>query len=227
MCGRYVTREDLKWREIVALIRLTDVAAPLSSEATYDAVPNESQPIICLNDQGERVIGHMVWGFIPEWAKSCDKEKRMKNACAETLTEKPYFREAFAKRRCLVPADGFYEWKRGEARSVPPYLITLKDRKPFAFAGLWERWQPSGRGAFLSFTIITVEANADMAPVHDRQPVMLTEEEWDPWLKAASTEEAAKLLKPCPLGALAIRRIEKSAKKPRNETLDLFERLLA
>ncbi len=141
---------------------------------------------------GGRELVSFRWGLIPSWAKDPSIGSRMINARGETVAEKPSFRTAFRRRRCLVLADGYYEWKK-EGKGKQPYHIHLPEGEVFAFAGLWERWSPDGDEPLETCTIITTAASGPLADLHDRMPVILDSIDYEPWL-ATPEEEAAKLL---------------------------------
>jgi putative SOS response-associated peptidase YedK len=143
------------------------------------------------------------WGLIPSWAKDVSVGYKMINARAETIEEKPSFRVAFQRRRCLIPADGFYEWKIEDGHKYP-YLFTLKDRKPFTFAGLWETWRSQEGGEINSCTIITTEPNSLVAQYHNRMPVILGYENRWRWLEERTKEELKAMLIPCQSGIMDI-----------------------
>ena len=153
---------------------------------------------------GENRIEHLRWGLIPFWAKDPAIGNRLINARAETVAEKPSFRSAFAKRRCLVVADGFYEWRPEGKRKVPVYIF-LKSKKPFGFAGLYENWKDPGGREIRTCTIITTEANDLVRPIHDRMPVILPEGVEDRWLDPSegSRERLQAILTPYPAGEMA------------------------
>jgi len=157
---------------------------------------------------GLRHLDPLHWGLVPIWAKDTSIGNKLTNARAESVAEKPSFRESFAKRRCIIPADGFYEWQK-TAGAKQPYAIvpssaggTPSNQPPlFAFAGLWERWKHPATGEILrSFAIITTSPNTVMAPIHDRMPVILDAGDWGRWLgeEAASQDDLLGLLKPAP-----------------------------
>ena len=138
------------------------------------------------------------WGLVPKWAKERAIGNRMINARAETLAEKPSFRDAFRKRRCLVLADGWYEWQVAPG-GKQPWFVRMKDARPFAFAGLWERWKDPANGALLeSCTIVTTDAPRRSSKIHERMPVVLAEADWDRWLDTAfsDTDKLSELLRP-------------------------------
>ena len=165
--------------------------------------PGEPVGIVRLEEDGARHWRWVVWGLIPHWMKEPPRSRRIINARAETLLERPAFRGAVRHRRCLVPSDGFHEWTgpRGHKRAV---LFTLPDERPFAMAGLWERWMGADGSEIETMAIITVDANADVAPVHERMPALLRREHWQAWLDVRSVPaaEAVRLLAPAPDGML-------------------------
>ncbi len=133
-------------------------------------------------DTGKRELSLLRWGLVPFWAKDTKIAYNTINARAEEAAAKPAFREAMKKRRCLVPADAFYEWKRLEPRTKQPFAVALKSGKPFAFAGLWESWWPKDGEALETFTILTTDPNEVMEPIHNRMPVILEPDDYDRWL---------------------------------------------
>jgi putative SOS response-associated peptidase YedK len=164
----------------------------------YNVAP--TQPVAVLTDAKGRKIEYLRWGLIPGWAKDITIGNRLINARAETIMEKPSFRSAFLKRRCLILADGFYEWQRRPGQKGPstPFRFQRKDEKPFALAGIWEIWHADEPDRILSCTIITCLPNELVAPVHDRMPVMFSAERgWD-WLEWNSPAELQSLLVPFP-----------------------------
>jgi putative SOS response-associated peptidase YedK len=195
MCGRYTLSTDLK---TIAKRFAATVADEIPSVVPrYNIAP--TQKVIVVSDDGQRVIKQMRWGLIPSWAKDPSIGNRMINARAETLAEKPAFRAALKKRRCIIPADGFYEWQKlGTAKQ--PLHIVLKSREPFGFAGLWEHWKSPEGDEILSCTIITTEANELLKAVHDRMPVILTRDAEAVWLdpKIQEPETLLPLLKQYP-----------------------------
>jgi putative SOS response-associated peptidase YedK len=188
MCGRFTLRAPAA--EVATLFDLIEATA---LDVRWNIAP--TQPVLCIGENGgRRAAGFMRWGLVPDWEDDPKTGSRLINARCETLAEKPTFREAFRRRRCLIPADGFYEWKAEGKRKVP-YLFHRPDRKPFAFAGLWERRQREGEQPLLTCTIITTAANGLVRPLHDRMPVILTREQWTEWLKpgALANDVGARL----------------------------------
>ena len=183
MCGRFTQR--LAWRDLVALMRLEGPPRPLRPR--YNLAPGQDAAVLRL-EHGEPRLAMLRWGLVPGWTRDPAIGSRLINARAETAAEKPAFRGAWTARRCLVPADGFYEWRRGE-----PWLFAPRDGAVMALAGLWERWRapagldPDEPGPELeTFTILTTEANATVRPVHHRMPVILAPDMIEPWLAGAA-----------------------------------------
>ncbi|MDV3002480.1 MAG: SOS response-associated protein YedK (plasmid) [Chroococcopsis gigantea SAG 12.99] len=176
MCGRYILTHSAA--EIAHQFGLTTIP---ELTPRYNIAP--SQPVAIVT--GERQLQFARWGLIPPWAKDKAISSKLINARAETLSEKPSFREAFKHRRCLILADGFYEWQ-GVGKKKQPYCIRLEDERLFAFAGLWESWR--GEGELIdSCTIITTNANDSIRPIHDRMPVILPPAAYETWLAPTSS----------------------------------------
>src|SRR5512135_3759995 len=178
MCGRYTitVNADTVQKEM----NLTSM--PDQFQPRYNAAP--SQPVAVVADGENRRAEMMRWGLIPFWAKDPAIGSRLINARSETIVEKPAFKNAFAKRRCLILADGFYEWQKGAGPKgrAQPFLFKLEDDKPFAFAGLWEFWKDPEGETLNTCTIITTAANELVRPVHERMPVMLSGDAMWAWL---------------------------------------------
>lgn len=188
MCGRFTLRHSSE--AIRELFHLAEVPV---LEPRYNIAPTQLIPTVLRVSQSsaeqsseysDRQLQLLRWGLIPSWAKDPAIGSRMINARAETVSEKPSFRGAFRHRRCLVVADGFYEWQRQE-RKKQPFYFRLQDGQPFAFAGLWERWQDPAGETVESCTILTTEANELMRPIHDRMPVIVDAKDYDLWLDPA------------------------------------------
>ena len=189
MCGRFTLASSL-----TTVAQRFGVPIPTAESAVwtphYNIAP--TQTVIVVNDDGTRHLTQMRWGLIPSWAKDPAIGNRMINARAETVATKPAFRVALRKRRCLIPADGFYGWQPVGRRKQPVY-ITLKSREPFSFAGLWEAWTSPDGETIKTCTIITTEANDLLKPIHDRMPVILTREAEGVWLDPM-IQDPARLL---------------------------------
>ncbi|HKF73680.1 MAG TPA: SOS response-associated peptidase [Stellaceae bacterium] len=204
MCGRYLLKAPAD-----ALRRPFGFVEQPNLMPRYNIAPTQDAPVIRerREPKGERTLQLLRWGLIPWFAEDMKGGGKLINARAENVASKASFREASRKRRCLVPADGFYEW-RAEGKQKQPYLIQRRDREPFAFAGLWERWipksQPPDPPYIDSFTIVTTQANALLKPLHERMPVIVAPEDYARWLDRGSSEADLKaLLHPAPEELLA------------------------
>ncbi len=217
MCGRYtITINPDTMREE---LHLADI--PAEVQPRYNVAP--TQQIAVVRSADERKVEMMHWGLIPFWAKDPTIGSRLINARSETLLEKPAFKNAFAKRRCLILADGFYEWQKGggpKGRSQP-YLFKLADDKPFAFAGLWEFWRSPEGQEVVSCTIITTEANGLVKPVHDRMPVMLSGDNLWAWLTLEQPDHRLNLLKPYPEEKMKAYPVSPLVNRPELDTPEL------
>lgn len=176
MCGRYALHSK---PEIVALLYWLKYNPELKPR--YNIAPTQDAPVIRLNEKGEPELVMMRWGLIPTWAKDPSIGARLINARAETVKEKPAFRVAYKKRRCLVPASGFYEWKK-VGGGKQPYFVHPKEEPLFSFAGLWEHWFDAEEKRLETFTIVTTEANGFMRNLHERMPVIVKKPDFKAWL---------------------------------------------
>lgn len=196
MCGRYFQIIDPR-----AIAERFGTAGDLPNfPPNHNAAPTQDLPVVRHNPETqERSLDRLRWGLVPHWAKDLAVGYKMINARAEGIETKPSFRQAFQRRRCLVPADGFYEWQRQGAKKQP-YAIALADGKPMALAGLWENWKSPDGEWVRTFTIVTTRANDLLAGIHDRMPVILDEADWPAWLgeRAAGQDDLLGLLKPYP-----------------------------
>jgi putative SOS response-associated peptidase YedK len=181
MCGRYVRRADKQ--RIADHFHLHGPSLP-DFGPSWNLAPQTFQPIVRLNrDTGEREIVLMRWGLVSFRAKDLSIGLRTINAKAETITTAPPFREAIKYRRCLVPADAFYEWQKLDAKTKQPFAIAMKHGQPYALAGLWEKWKDRKAGEdLLTFTVITTDPNDVVQPLHDRMPVIIPERDYGRWL---------------------------------------------
>lgn len=177
MCGRYSLKADISQ----LAMRFEFAADDVVHKPAYNIAPTQ-QVLTVTNNDGERHAEYMRWGLIPFWAKDMKIGYRMINARGETVAEKPSFRAALRKRRCLILADGFYEWQKLGGKQKRPMRITLKSGEPFAFAGLWETWKDPAGELVKSCTIITTSANEFLSPIHERMPVILPREQESFWL---------------------------------------------
>ncbi|MBD1804571.1 SOS response-associated peptidase [Microcoleus sp. FACHB-SPT15] len=219
MCGRYT---QSKSAEIITRAFQLDNVSDI--EPRYNIAPTQSvltvlQPSASANRQGKM----LHWGLIPSWAKDRKMASKLINARAETVAEKPAFRSAFRKRRCLVVADGFYEWQQQEnKKQKQPFYFRLSDGEPFAFAGLWEQWQDATGEEIESCTVLTTEANDLMRPIHNRMPVILEPKNYDLWLDAEATkpELLQLLLHPYPTEEMTAYPVSTAVNKPTNDSAE-------
>jgi len=193
MCGRFLLQTDPK-----TLRERFDAAVPEELAPRYNIAPG--QPVLVIVHDGKRRrAGFVRWGLVPPWAEAPTARHQLINARAETAAEKPAFRRAFLTRRCLIVADGYYEWS-AEGGRKQPYCVRRRDGQPFAFAGLWEKWQGADGTTYTGCAILTTQANALTAPVHPRMPVILPPEGEALWLDrtVADVERLQDLLRPYP-----------------------------
>ncbi len=222
MCGRYASflPPDL-------IARLFGTRNPLPNlKPTWNMAPTMDAPVVRRHpDSGERHLDALTWGFIPAFAKSLKEARRPINARAETVTSSGLFRNAFAKRRCIVPAAAFYEWQAGTGGKTP-YAIARADDEPLAFAGIWEGWRGPDAEILRSFAIVTTTANAQMAVLHERMPVILESSDWPVWL-GEEPGDPASLLRPSEEGILRLWPVDKRVGNVRNDGPELLAPLTA
>jgi putative SOS response-associated peptidase YedK len=223
MCGRVKLAGDVT--ELKIKFGIAD-DYPLPNYApSWNVAPTDQVPIVRYHPkEGHRTLDLMRWGLVPYWAKDTKIGFSTINAMAETVDTKPVFREAFLRRRCLVPVDNFYEWaKVGKERL--PYAIALADRRLMALAGLWETWRSPTGEIVRSFTIITTAANELLAPIHNRMPVILDPAAWPVWLgeEPAAPTQVKALLLPCAAAGMTAWRVGKAVGNVRNNAPSLFE----
>ena len=193
-----------------------------SLEPRYNIAPTQSVAAIRADEAGQRSLAMLRWGLVPHWAKDISIGNRLINARAETVAEKPAFRQAFSRRRCLVLASGFYEWGETPAGKVP-YFMAPRNGECLAFAGLWERWH-GGDDVLESCTIITTTANATLTKVHQRMPAILAADAQVRWLAGETpATERLSLLRPAPEDELEVRQVRRTVNNPRNEGAGLIE----
>jgi putative SOS response-associated peptidase YedK len=218
MCGRFTLTQPAN---IAATFELDNFAPtePEFYEPRFNVAPTQRIVVIPTRD-GRRVARRMRWGLIPFWAKDIKIGASLINARAESILTKPAFRSAFSERRCLIPADGFYEWQSGP-RGKRPFRITLVDGSMFAFAGLWERWRnPATDERIESCCIVTCETNELTAKFHDRMPVIVAAENYDAWL-TGTPEQALALLKPHPADEMRAYPVSSRVNSANNDGADL------
>lgn len=218
MCGRFAQRSPAK--KVVKQFKVKEVP-PLAER--YNVAP--AQMILGIRgESGAREAMFFKWGLVPRWAKDPGIGNKLINARSETVEEKPSFREAFRRRRCIIPADGFYEWKR-EAGRKQPFYFRMRDERPFGFAGLWEWWEGEGGEAINSCTILTTEANKILGPVHDRMPVILDPENYSLWLEGDERDRGLlrELLRPYPATEMVGYPVSTLVNSPSNGGAELIE----
>jgi putative SOS response-associated peptidase YedK len=214
MCGRFtLTVEAAELQAVFGNYNFPSRFAP-----RFNIAP--SQPILAIPNDGRNTADFFIWGLIPSWAKDPAIGSRLINARGETLAEKPSFRGVFKYKRCLIPADGFYEWKaQAGVKTKLPYFIHMKDRKPFAFAGLWDEWQTPDGGAIRTCTIITTTPNELMKSIHNRMPLILDAADYALWLDPAAQtpERLLPLIKPFPADRMSAYPVSTLVNKPEND----------
>jgi putative SOS response-associated peptidase YedK len=217
MCGRYELHT-----QPAALALAFGVPFPPQMLPRYNIAPMQDVPVIRRASSDERELVSLRWGLVPRWAKDPAIGSRMINARSETLADKPSFRTALKRHRCLIPADGFYEWKQVPGGGKQPIHIGMKDRSPFAFAGLFERWLSPAGEVLDTCTIITTQANELLSPLHDRMPVIVAPVAFDCWLDVAN-DDTAPLFSPYPAEAMMYYPVSTRVNSVRNDD----ERLIA
>jgi putative SOS response-associated peptidase YedK len=220
MCGRFVLTADLQ-----AIQQSFDLLTlPAQFQPRYNIAP--TQPVAVITNEKSRELTFYRWGLIPSWAKDDSMAARMINARSETAAEKPAFRSALRRRRCIIPADGFYEWQQ-HGKDKIPFFIHRQERQIFGMAGLWEIWQEPGGGEIRTCTILTTEANTFMKNYHERMPVILRREDYRLWL--SPNEEPAGLLtglmRPYAEDDLVAYPVSKAVNRPGNDSPELIRPL--
>jgi len=215
MCGRFTRKENFK--PLAKILGLQDIPAfpPL-----YNIAPSQSIACVRANPESqENECVQFKWGLVPSWAKDPSIGHKMINARAETVNEKPAFRKAFQQQRCLILADGFYEWKR-EGKVKQPYYIHFFDHRPFAFAGLWEHWEKDGDTPLESCAMITTGPNALMEPIHHRMPVILNPNDYSRWLGPTIQDFSLlkDLLQPYPVEGMEAYPVSLIVNDPRHDS---------
>lgn len=215
MCGRFTLTADMN----ILQETFPWLNVPEGLEPRYNIAP--TQPVAVVPNDGKNKLDFYVWGLIPSWSKDPKIGSRMINARAETLAEKPSFRTAFRRRRCLVLADGFYEWRlEGKGKPKTPMYIKLALHKPFAFAGLWESWNSKDGSNILSCTIVTTRPNSFLENIHNRMPVILPEDTYSLWLQEgeAETKRLSEILLPYTKEEMIAYPVSRTVNSPQNDT---------
>jgi putative SOS response-associated peptidase YedK len=214
MCGRFsltLTAEQLS-------LAFPWLNVPSQLQPRYNIAP--SQPVATVANDDRHQVDFFQWGLVPSWAKDPSVGNRMINARAETLAEKPSFRTAFRRRRCLILTDGFYEWQSSPAQGPKtPYHLRLASGDPFAFAGIWEIWRAADGSELFSCTIITTQPNELVAPIHDRMPAILLPDHYDRWLSPQElpAQELQPLLRPYPAAPMVAYPVSRAVNNPAND----------
>jgi len=218
MCGRFAQRTPAK-----TLAREFQVGEIPDIEPRYNIAPTQDILNIRQADEGSEAA-LLKWGLVPSWAKDVSIGAKLINARSETITEKPSFREAFKRRRCIIPSDGFYEWQRSGGRKQP-YFFLMRDEHPFGFAGLWEKWRDADGQALETCTILTTEANEVLRPVHDRMPVILHPDDYELWLgeDARELDLVKEILRPYPGKEMVGYKVSTSINNPYNQGAELIK----
>ena len=215
MCGRFTLAID----PADLMEAFPGFSFPKEMTPRYNIAP--TQPIAVVANNGRSQVEFFQWGLVPSWAQDPSIGNRMINARAESLADKPSFRTAYKRRRCLILADGFYEWQPVPGgKTKTPMLIRMKSGEPFAFAGLWEVWHPDQADALLSCAIITTTPNVLMEKIHNRMPVILSPVAYRLWLDPAerAPDELARLLKPYPASQMAAFPVSRLVNDPKNDS---------
>lgn len=222
MCGRYTltaSAEDLAgW---------FGTTGPLPELVpSYNIAPTQEVPVVGVDGEGERRLRLLKWGLVPSWANDPEIGARMINARAESVADKPAYRAAFKRRRCLIPADGFYEWQKQNGGPKQPFHVKMENGEPFAFAGLWESWQGEEE-TVRSCAIITTDANEMLGEIHDRMPVILSPDSYGTWLdpELQDADKLLPLLQPCPPGEMEVYPVSRTVNSPANDEPSCVEPL--
>ena len=226
MCGRFTTT-NADPEQIKETFDLKETPSSEDLTPRYNVAPSQDIAVVAHDENNDNKLGFMRWGLIPSWAKDPKIGHKMINARGETVHEKPSFRAAFKKRRCLIVADGFYEWRKNPDGSKTPMYIRLASGEPFGFAGLWERWENPHSGTLVTTTtIITTSANDLVRDIHERMPVIIPRDMFTTWLsrEMQDTDELRHLLIPYPADVMTAYPVSKKVNSPNNDSPDLIER---
>jgi len=220
MCGRFTLSQPTD-----AIASAFNIAQIPPLEPRYNIAPTQLIPSILSAPGGEKQLQMLRWGLIPSWAKDAKIGAKLINARAETVSEKPSFKAAFKRRRCLIVADGFYEWQRQE-KQKQPYYFRLQNAQLFAFAGLWEQWKSPDEDIINSCTILTTEANDLLRPIHDRMPVILESKDYGLWLDSeAQQPQLQQLLRPYQADLMTSYTVSTKVNNPKNNTPECINSL--
>jgi putative SOS response-associated peptidase YedK len=224
MCARYTLRRAQLARAVFEAL-LTPEFEEFSERPHFNMAPSQRLPIVRINSKGERVIETPAWGFVPSWAKALPKIRPC-NARSESLATSGLFRAALSRHRCLIPADGFYEWT-GEKKARQPYFVHMKDDSLFAFGGLYDKWRTPEGETVETFTMITTPPNGVMAKLHDRMPLIVKPGDYGRWLDPKGGAETVKdLLEPYPEEPMEAYPVSTKVNSPKNEGEELVKRFV-
>ena len=218
MCGRFTLTVD----PAELSDTFSNYTFPSQFAPRFNIAP--SQPVLAIPNDAKNQADFFFWGLIPSWSKDPAIANKLINARGETLAEKPSFRGGFKYKRCLIPSDGFYEWKTNPgSKTKTPYFIHMKDRMPFAIAGLWDEWQSPDGASVRTCTIITTEPNELMATLHNRMPVILSPSNFDLWLEPTpqTPDKLQHLIRPFPAEAMTAHPVSTLVNKPGNDRPEL------
>ncbi len=221
MCGRFT-----QFIPLDIILQHFNLQEAIDLPPRYNIAPTQQIPAIrYVPEKPYRQLTEMRWGLIPHWAKDEKIGYKLLNARGETITKKPAFRVAFKHRRCLLPTSGFYEWEQTE-KQKQPFFISMKTEEPFAFAGIWERWENSAGEKIESCAIITTEANAIISKIHHRMPVIIAPGNYDLWLHPDTAQmDLLAMLTPYPPEMFQIYPVSRTVNSPKNETSRCIEQL--
>jgi putative SOS response-associated peptidase YedK len=213
MCGRYqisISGKEISTRFSVDIYENTYVPK-------FNCAPTQLLPVI--SNEQPKILSFYRWGLIPFWAKDAAIGNKLINARAETITDKPSFKKAFEHQRCLIPANGFFEWRKSDKQ---PFRVFLKNENIFAMAGIWDKWLDENNNIIKTFSIITTKANDTVNKIHSRMPVILPREKEETWLKENNTRYLKKLLKPIENKLIAVYPVSKKINSPKNDLPELI-----
>lgn len=216
MCGRFALAAPKA--ELITLFGLDEC---VDFPVRYNIPPGTEIPVIRQSPEGKRVLHLLRWGLVPHWAKEPSIGAKLNNARGESVAEKPSFRDAFKRRRCLIPADGFYEWK-AEGKTKQPYYISLTCGQPMAMAGLWESWKAPDGNVLRTVCVVTTAANTLMARIHGRMPVIVSAEHWPDWL-AGPVEQIENLVTSYPDDEMQAWPVDRRVSRATEEGAGLIE----
>ena len=221
MCGRFT--QKMSWRQVHTLYRMPERTTPLNLRPRYNGAPTQDFAVLRI-ENSERAVAKLRWGLVPSWAHDHKIGARMINARAETVHQKPAFRAAFKRRRCLVPADGWFEW-RAEEDGKQPWFIGAPGGAPLSFAALWERWG-KGTESVETFTVLTTAAAPTLVAIHHRQPSIIEGEDFEEWLAPDSSQDRLlALARRSHEGPFECWRVSRGVNNARNDTPDLMRPL--